>query len=307
MMGSMMGSTCIRRRGGQGVDAAPRAIGVLSATLLSATLLSTTLFSTTLLSLGLVLSPLSVAAGQGGAGFDTVVIDAGHGGRDHGARSRYGLAEKEVVLDVSQRLAARLRERGLKVHLTRDGDHYVPLVRRTSLANATTADLFISVHANSAETPRPSGVETYFVSLDASDAQAGRLALRENDAFEGVLPGPASQDPLAALLGDLVVTEHLHESSEFAKLVQHELADLGGGDARGVKQAPFVVLMGVEMPAVLVEIGFLSNVRDEGELRSPAHREAIALSVSRAVEAFGKRYDARRGIRRGAQGRQAAR
>ena len=287
----MIGSTCIRRIVGPGLDASSLGLGFVLATLF----------------FGFALSPLPVEAGQGGEGFDTVIIDAGHGGRDHGARSRHGLAEKEVVLDVSRRLAARLRERGLTVHLTRTDDRYVPLVKRTSLANATTADLFISVHANSAQNSRPHGVETYFVSLDASDAQAGRLALRENDAFEGALPGSADQDPLAALLGDLVMTEHLHESSEFAKLVQGQLAGLGGGDARGVKQAPFVVLMGVEMPAVLVEIGFLSNPRDEGELRDSAHREAIALSVSRAVEAFGKRYDARRGIRKGVLGRQAAR
>ncbi len=239
--------------------------------------------------------------------FDTVVIDAGHGGQDHGARSQGGLAEKEVVLDVSRRLAARLREAGLSVKLTRSDDRFVPLDERTSLANAATADLFISIHANSAQTTRPRGVETYFVSLDATDAQARRLALRENDAFPEASFEAVAADPLAALLGDLVVTEHVHESSEFAKLVQGELADLGGGDARGVKQAPFVVLMGVEMPAALIEIGFLSNAVDEGELRSSSHRSAVAHSIARAVEAFGKRYDARRGVRKGILGRQAAR
>jgi len=231
--------------------------------------------------------------------FDTVIIDAGHGGGDHGARSGAGLAEKDVVLDVSQRLAARLRARGLKVQLTRSDDRFVPLSARTSLANRAQGDLFISVHANSARTTRPRGVETYYVSLDASDPGAGRLAARENDSFGEGARETGRADPLAALLGDLVLTEHVRESSEFAKLVQGELADLGGGDQRGVKQAPFVVLMGVEMPAALVEIGFLSNPEEERELRSARRRDAIAASIARAVETFGKRYDARRGVERG--------
>jgi N-acetylmuramoyl-L-alanine amidase len=251
---------------------------------------------------------ISIAQAESGRpAFDTVVVDAGHGGEDHGARSPGGLAEKEIVLDVSRRLAARLRAQGLSVKLTRQDDRFVPLETRTSLANAAGADLFVSVHANSAGTARPKGVETYFVSLDASDAGAGRLARRENSAFAGEPSLTAAADPLAALLGDLVVTEHVHESSEFAKLVQGELAGLGGGDVRGVKQAPFVVLMGVEMPAALVEIGFLSNAEDEGELRSARHREAIADSIARAVVAFGRRYDARRGVEQSILGLGAAR
>jgi len=256
---------------------------------------------------GLILSSIPSSAEGGASGFDTVVIDAGHGGEDHGARSGSGLAEKEIVLDVSERLAARLRARGLSVALTRSDDRFVPLGARTSLANRAGGDLFISVHANSAETARPRGVETYYVSLDASDARAGRLALRENDSFGKGSPGSVRADPLAALLGDLVLTEHVHESSEFAKLVQGELAGLGGGDQRGVKQAPFVVLMGVEMPAALIEIGFLSNPEEERQLRSARQREAIAESIARAVETFGKRYDARRGVEKGIFGLGAAR
>ncbi|MCS5635856.1 MAG: N-acetylmuramoyl-L-alanine amidase [Myxococcota bacterium] len=256
---------------------------------------------------GLSLVSLQSVAESGRTGFDTVVIDAGHGGEDHGARSGRGLAEKEIVLDISRRLATRLRARGLSVKLTRSDDRFVPLETRTSLANRAAGDLFISVHANSAVSARPRGAETYYVSLDASDPGAGRLALRENDSFgEGSLVS-ARADPLAALLGDLVVTEHVHESSEFAKLVQGELAGLGGGDRRGVKQAPFVVLMGVEMPAALIEIGFLSNPEEERELRRSRRRDAIADSIARAVESFGKRYDARRGVEKGIFGLGAAR
>lgn len=257
--------------------------------------------------LGAALGVCPAFAEESRSGFDTVVIDAGHGGEDHGARSRRGLSEKEVVLDVSLRLATQLRERGFNVKLTRTDDRFVPLGERTSLANAAAADLFISVHANAAGNARPRGVETYFVSLDASDARAERLALRENDSFGGNFSSASEADPLAALLGDLVVTEHVHESSEFAKLAQKELAALGGGDVRGVKQAPFVVLMGAAMPAALVEIGFLSNPEDEGNLGRSRYRADVAGSIARAVEAFAKRYDARRGVTKGVRGLQAAR
>jgi N-acetylmuramoyl-L-alanine amidase len=231
------------------------------------------------------------------ARFDTVVIDAGHGGEDEGARSRDGLSEKDVVLDVSRRLARRLEAAGLRVALTRTGDEFVPLEVRTAIANDSDGDLFISVHANSARNTKAQGIETYFVSLEASDDGAKQLALRENDAFDRLNSRiDQGQDPLVALLGDMIVTEHVRESSEFSMLVQSELIKRTGGDSRGVKQAPFVVLMGVQMPASLIEIGFLSNLEDEKSLSQKRHLEALVEGVARAVETFGKRYDARRGV-----------
>ena len=231
--------------------------------------------------------------------FDTVVIDAGHGGEDTGARSPDGLSEKDVVLDVTQRLADRLEKSGLTVALTRSGDEFVPLEVRTAIANDAGGDLFISVHANSARNTKAHGIETYFVSLEASDDGAKQLAARENDAFERVgAGGGQGQDPLVALLGDMIVTEHLRESSEFSKLVQAQLIETTGGGSRGVKQAPFVVLMGVQMPASLIEIGFLSNRDDLKSLSKKRHLEALVEGVARAVETFGKRYDARRGVGR---------
>ena len=233
------------------------------------------------------------------ARFDTVVIDAGHGGEDVGARSRAGLFEKDVVLDVSRRLARRLRAQGLNVALTRAADEFVPLEVRTAIANDAGGDLFISVHANSARNTDAHGIETYFVSLAASDESADRLASRENHAFD--TPGsriPQRHDPLLALLGDMIATEHVRESSEFSKLVQAQLIRTTGEDSRGVKQAPFVVLMGVQMPASLIEIGFLSNPEDEQNLAATRHRKALVEAVARAVMAFGKRYDARRGVGR---------
>ena len=180
--------------------------------------------------------------------------------------------------------------------LTRNDDTFVPLEERTSRANDARGDLFISIHANAATSGRPRGIETYFVSLEASDASAHSLAERENRAFGQDGPAAATSDPFLALLGDMIATEHMEESNAFAKLAQEELADVGKAPSRGVKQAPFVVLMGVQMPAALIEIGFVSNSRDAGALRNEVHRDALADALARAVFAFGKRYDARRGV-----------
>jgi len=232
--------------------------------------------------------------------FDRVVIDAGHGGEDEGARGKRGLTEKEVVLDVARRIARALESSGVEVLLTRSDDTFVPLEERTSRANDARADLFVSIHANSAPHAKPSGVETYFVSLDASDADAAAVALRENEAFGEAGRKAIVDDPLTQLLGDMIVNEHVRESSEFAKLVQHELAGLDGAKSRGVKQAPFVVLMGVQMPAALIEIGFVSNPSEEEKLRKGAHRDHLAKGIVKAVQLFGERADARRGVDQGA-------
>lgn len=244
---------------------------------------------------------LCVPAGSGAASdrFDVVVIDAGHGGEDRGARGPGGLTEKALVLDVSKRLAERLRGRGLRVVLTREEDRTLSLEQRTSIANDARADLFLSIHANSARTRSAQGVEIYFVSLEASDEQARRVAERENESFRGAGP-PASvgPDPLLDILSDLIATEHLRDSSEFARIAEGTLSALDAASSRGVKQAPFVVLMGVQMPASLVEIGFLSNADEERALRSGARRDKIARALARAVIEFGRRYDARRGVER---------
>jgi len=225
--------------------------------------------------------------------FDTVVIDPGHGGENLGARGAGGLLEKDLVLDVGLRLAKRLEARGIDVVLTRRDDRFVPLEERTSIANDARGDLFISIHANASRSRNARGIETFFVSLEASDEAAQNLAILENQAFagsEGV--AKISEDPLLGILGDLIATEHLVESQEFSGLVQSQLAS---SRSRGVKQAPFVVLMGVQMPAALVEIGFLTNPDDERDLRSSAERDRLADGLAGAVVEFGERYDARRG------------
>ena len=229
--------------------------------------------------------------------FDVVVIDAGHGGHDEGAKGPSGLNEKDLVLDIARRLSKRLEEDGVRVVLTRDEDRFLSLEERTAVANDARADLFLSIHANASRSTRPKGVETYFASLDATDEDARKVAELENRALGATAPSRAQNDPLAAILGDLIETQHLQESSEFAKLAQRELAAAGRSRSRGVKQAPFVVLMGVQMPASLVEIGFLTNPSEEKGLRKARQREAIAQALAEAVSAFAERYDARRGVR----------
>lgn len=230
------------------------------------------------------------------APFERVIIDAGHGGKDEGATASNGILEKELVLDVSSRLRRLLEARKLKVILTRETDHFVPLEVRTSRANDARGDLFISIHANAASSDTARGIETYFVSLEASDAASRRLAERENQALGRGGPASPLFDPFLALLGDMISTDHMADSSAFAKLAQAELSKVDATSSRGVKQAPFVVLMGVQMPAALIEIGFLSNRRDAASLSKSIHRQRVAEALARAVIAFGKRYDARRGL-----------
>jgi N-acetylmuramoyl-L-alanine amidase len=224
--------------------------------------------------------------------FDTVVIDAGHGGEDKGARSSSGLLEKDLVLDIANRVADRLQSSGFSVVMTRKDDRFIALEERTSIANDARGDLFVSIHANAAADPNIRGIETFFLALDASDDSASAVAKRENRALGQHSKRP-SDDAFMAMIGDLIVTEHMEESNEFARLVQGELAT--GSAARGVKQAPFVVLEGVQMPSSLVEIGFLTNRQDEKMLTGSKGRDQIAAALVRATLEFARRYDARRG------------
>ena len=246
-----------------------------------------------------ILAPLSLVDANEGPGpdrFDVVVLDAGHGGHDEGATGPSGLREKDLVLDVTRRVKKRLERRGVTVILTRDEDRFLSLEERTAVANDARADLFVSIHANASKSRKPRGIETYFASLEATDDAARATAERENMAFGAAAPDLGADDPLAAILGDLIATQHLQESSEFAKLAQEELGEVGHARSRGVKQAPFVVLMGVQMPASLLEIGFLTNPDEEKGLKRGKRRDEIARAISRAIGAFAARYDERRGV-----------
>ncbi len=244
----------------------------------------------------LALAPVLARAEPATPRFDRVVIDPGHGGDDQGARGPAGLLEKDVCLDLAQRLAKQLASAGLKVVLTRSDDTFVPLEERRRAANASGGDLFLSIHANASRARSARGVETYFASVSASDEAARALAAAENEAFGPAAPLLSEGDPLYAILGDLLATQQLADSQEFARSALHELAGREAVRARGVKQAPFVVLMGIQMPAVLVEVGFITNPQEERVLRRDQERERLVAGLARAVAAFRARQDARLGI-----------
>lgn len=221
-------------------------------------------------------------------GLNTVVIDPGHGGAETGAIGPAGTMEKELTLALARSLAARLRaELGLEVVLTRNDDVVVDLDARAALANQHKADLFLSIHLNSTVRGKARGAETYFLSLQATDDRAAVLASHENLTGDGSAPLPGSEHfDLQLLLWDLAQSRHLAASQRFATLVQEELNQALELPDRGVKQAPFRVLMGAAMPAVLVELGFLSNRDEEQRLRDPAYREQLVGTLVRAVARF---------------------
>jgi len=291
-LGCFFGCGYAAVRSGAGVvDRAPRVVSASAAR--RSRLAAAIWFGVAFILFSIVAAP-AIAVSQ--APFRLVILDAGHGGKDEGAAGVGGILEKELVLDVAQRLGRRLEAKKLRVLHTRSNDIFVPLEVRTSLANDARGDLFISIHANASTSQRAKGVETYFVSLEASDAAAGKVADRENEALTGGAPASPAPDPFLALLGDMISTDHMAESSAFAKLAQEQLVEMDATRSRGVKQAPFVVLMGVQMPAVLIEIGFLSNGDDADSLRKGSHRDRIAAALADAILEFGRRYDARRGL-----------
>lgn len=216
------------------------------------------------------------------APFELIVLDPGHGGDDHGASSRSGEREKDVALSIAKRIGKRLQGHGFRVLYTRQDDRFVSLPERTELANRAHASLFVSIHANASEDPEARGAETYFLSLSASDEEARRVAMAENRVFDQPAAVADSGDVVGTILGDLIRTSHLRESSEVATAIQHHLQTLPG-PSRGVKQAPFIVLMGVNMPAVLLEIGFLTHPEEGRKLGHADHQDAIAESVVEAL------------------------
>ncbi len=193
-----------------------------------------------------------------------IVIDAGHGGRDEGASGPHGVREKEVVLDVALRLSYLLQNQmGAEVMLTRSDDSYVELPTRVAAANSAKADMFISIHANSAHSPTAAGIETYFVNMTSNPALLELTARgRSGDA----------------------------RSEALAQLVQTSVSADTGQD-RGVKSAPFLVLLGVEMPAVLAEIGFLSNQAEESNLNRPEYRQRLARNLMTGIAHYAARLN----------------
>ena len=213
-------------------------------------------------------------ARQLGLGVSRIVIDPGHGGHDPGARGT-GITEADLVLDLALRLAARIEstQPDLEVVLTRQGDDYLPLEARTSLANRVEADLFLSIHANASKDPAARGIETYFLDF-AADTEAEILAAREN------VGGLATMKHLDGLLQAIAANSKVDESRDFAQVVQDAMIrKLRTLDPTipdlGVKQAPFVVLIGARMPSILSEISFLTNEQDATLLVTDAYRDRL--------------------------------
>jgi N-acetylmuramoyl-L-alanine amidase len=210
-----------------------------------------------------------------------VVIDAGHGGHDTGTVGQNGYTEKELVLDVAQRLKQLIEtELGAEVVMTRGDDTFIPLETRTSIANEKEADLFISIHANSSRVRSVRGTETYILNYTSS-REAMETASRENAATE------RSIHELQDLVKKIMLRDKVDESRELAQHIEHALGvRKGSGVDRGVKQAPFVVLIGANMPSVLAEICFISNPQDEKLARTPENRQAIAESLFEGVKSY---------------------
>ncbi len=210
----------------------------------------------------------------------TIVIDPGHGGKDPGAVSKSGAYEKSIVLDVAKRFRKLLESKdAYRVLLTRETDVFIPLGERTTFANEKDADIFISIHINSWERREAQGIETYYLSL-ASDEEA-----RATAALENASAGKTISD-LSGMLRHILRGAKVDESRELARTIQSRLCYRTGANDRGVKRAPFIVLIGAKAPSVLVELGFMSNNQDENRLRSDEYKEKLARALMEAVEAY---------------------
>jgi N-acetylmuramoyl-L-alanine amidase len=220
-------------------------------------------------------------ARQLGLGVSRIVIDAGHGGHDPGAMAN-GISEAELVLDVASRLEALLSQQpGIEVVLTRKTNEFIPLDERTEIANREAADLFLSIHANASANATARGVETYFLNF-ALNPQAEAVAARENAA------SGKNMNSLPGIIKAITLNSKLNESRDFASSIQRSLVrGMRPGNKLirdlGVKQAPFMVLIGASMPSVLAEISFVTNKQEARLLKTPAYRQRIAEALLAGV------------------------
>ena len=223
-------------------------------------------------------------ARQLGLGVSRIVIDPGHGGHDPGAQAR-GVVEAELVLDVALRLEKLLQKTaGVEVILTRRTDEFIPLQERTAIANREGADLFLSIHANASPTAQARGIETYFLNF-ASNLSAAAVAAREN-AASGQTMGA-----LPDIVKSIALNNKLDESRDFATAVQHAMVERLRPSNKllkdlGVKQAPFVVLIGAAMPSVLAEISFVTNPQEAKLLKNGGYRQKIAEALFNAIRKY---------------------
>jgi len=224
-------------------------------------------------------------AGQLGLSVKTIVIDPGHGGKDPGCHLGKGIREKDIVLALAKILKIEIEERlKCEVLLTRTNDVFVPLDERTAFANVHKADLFISLHINANKQKSVFGVETYFLNM-ATDQDAVMVAARENATSEKTI------SDLQSILNDLLLNTKISESSKLAYVVQDGMMDhikMKYNPIRnlGVKQAPFYVLVGAQMPAILVETGFMTNYTERKRLLSDSYRQVLANGIVKGIESY---------------------
>lgn len=228
-----------------------------------------------------------------------VVVDPGHGGEQTGATGPSGIIEKNLALSIAKRVKAQLeKELQATVILTRDRDALVHLSERVVLANKRRPELFISIHANSmptaAQRRHNQGIETYFLSASASGEEAKKVAAREN-AESGGQPRGASGDTLSFILADLQRSETHVDSSRLAYSIHEALITATGAQDRGVQQAPFFVLMGLQAPAVLVEVGFVSHPQEGRQLSESEYQGKLARAITSGVKQFLQQLEARDG------------
>ncbi|MGD9642535.1 MAG: N-acetylmuramoyl-L-alanine amidase [Elusimicrobiales bacterium] len=237
-------------------------------------------------------SPAAVAPGlpdrtELGAGKKTVVIDAGHGGKDPGGKKLFGLKEKEINLAVAKELHELLKgEEIFDVVMTRSTDEFVPLADRSVIANNAKADIFISIHANAARNRSEKGFEIFFMSEKASDPWAAEVADFENSVISLEDGAGQQMDPAVMLLHSMARNEYLNEGSKLAGLVRGEMQKRTPFVDRGVKQAAFYVLRGTYAPGILVEIGFMTNASDQKHMNDKKTRAKVANAIYRGVMRF---------------------
>lgn len=216
-------------------------------------------------------------------GIRTIVIDAGHGGDETGARGPNGTQEKDVTLAVARQLKASIEARlGLRVLMTRDADATVGLDERAALANNNKADLFVSIHANASVSSQAAGAEVFYLSLD----EYGERARRDAQPEVTSIPGMSGEKQIELLLWDMAQARHLEDSAMLATLVEQQLRARVPMSPRAIQQAPFRVLVGANMPAVLVELGFVTNPAEEARLTTPDHQGRLTQAIYDAIVLF---------------------
>ena len=218
----------------------------------------------------------------------TIVIDPGHGGIETGAKGNFGSQEKDITLAIALKLKEEIEKNlNYRVVLTREADVGVPLAQRAAIANNNKADLFISIHANGSKRSNAHGSETFFLSLNATDEEARRLAYFENneDGLSEQIKGK-DLDDLKMILWDMAQSAYLKQSSQLAEIVQAELNELLNTANRGIKQAPFKVLTGVACPAILVEVAFITNPEEEKKLQAEDFQVRVAEAIYRGLARF---------------------